>query len=71
MTFKASTRLEFALTLPASFADQWDGFFFGLVVVAHVALGVSLGGRRLAPVLDGRARVLVIRGRKPPFHHLK
>ena len=72
MAFEASTRLELALMLPASFANQWGGLFSRLVVVvAPVALDTALGRRRFTPILDGRARVLIIRGWKPPFHHLE
>src|SRR4051812_39288564 len=54
VTFEASTRLEFALTLPASFANQRGNLFLGLgVVVAPISLNAASGRRRLAPILDG------------------
>src|SRR3954470_21561626 len=54
VTFEASTRLEFALTLPASFANQRGDLFLGLVVViAPVAFNVTSGRRRLSSILGG------------------
>src|SRR3954470_1355997 len=72
VTFEASTRLELALTLPASFANQRGDLFLGLgVVVAPAAHDAASGRRRLAFVLDGRARILVVCGWEPSFHHLE
>src|SRR4051812_34715345 len=72
VTLEAFTCFKLSLTLPTGLAEQWGDFFFGFVVtVALVAPGISLGGRRLAHVLDGRARVLIVRGWEPSFHHLE
>ena len=72
MTLEAFTCLKLTLTLPTGLAEQWGDLLFGLIVaVAFITPGIALGGRRLAHVLDGRARVLVVRRREPSFHHLE
>ena len=73
---EAFTRFELVLVLPAGLANCGESDFHGLVfvvivVITRVAPDISFGGWRLAPVLDGRARVLVVCGSKPPFHHLE
>src|SRR4051812_16329407 len=72
MTLEAFTCLKLTLTLPTGLAEQWGDFLFGFVIaVALVTPGLTLGGRRLAHVLDGRARVLIVRRWEPSFHHFE
>src|SRR4051812_33412756 len=72
MALEAFACLKLTLTLPSGLAEQWGDLLFGLIVtVALIPPGIALGGRRLAHVLDGRARVLVVRRWEPSFHHLE